>query len=162
MLVEDTQPHVRRFAYTLCASREDAEDAAQEALLVLYRRIGTLRASAALASWVFKIVSHECLRRARLLRDAPGVLDEDVAVSAEDAHRQRYEAHRIAAAIAALPDEQRRVVVLRDVQGRSGREVCEQLGLSAPAMKSRLHRARAAVRDALTIDGAVPGGAHHG
>ena len=49
-LVSGSRPHVRRFAHTLCASPEDAEDAAQEALLVLYRKIGTLRASAALAS----------------------------------------------------------------------------------------------------------------
>lgn len=45
-----SNPHVRRFAYSLCASPEDAEDAAQEALLILYRKIGMLRATGVLAS----------------------------------------------------------------------------------------------------------------
>jgi DNA-directed RNA polymerase specialized sigma24 family protein len=55
---------------------EDAEDAAQEALIVLYRKIGTLRAAAALTSWVFQIVRNECIRRSRLAlrRVAPGMV----------------------------------------------------------------------------------------
>ncbi|MGH3426342.1 MAG: RNA polymerase sigma factor, partial [Mycobacteriales bacterium] len=66
-LVSSSHPHVRRFAHTLCASPEDAEDATQEALIILYRKVGTLRASAALASWMFRIVSNECLRQWRLI-----------------------------------------------------------------------------------------------
>jgi DNA-directed RNA polymerase specialized sigma24 family protein len=53
VLVSGAHPHVQRFAHSLCASPEDAEDAAQEALIILYRKIGTLRASGALASWMF-------------------------------------------------------------------------------------------------------------
>lgn len=64
-LVSCAYPHVRRFAFLLCASSQDAEDAAQEAMIVLFRKIGTLRATGALASWMFRIVGNECLRRAR-------------------------------------------------------------------------------------------------
>ncbi|MYV72002.1 RNA polymerase subunit sigma-24, partial [Streptomyces sp. SID2131] len=56
---------------------------------------------------------------------------------------------RVAAAVAALPADQRRVLVMRDVQGLPGRIVASRLGLSTAAMKSRLHRARTAVREAL-------------
>ncbi|GAA0249689.1 sigma-70 family RNA polymerase sigma factor [Saccharothrix mutabilis subsp. mutabilis] len=146
-LVSGAHPHVRRFAFTLCASDQDAEDAAQEAMIVLFRRIGTLRAATALASWMFRIVRNECLRRTRAtLAGLGAAAPVDTTASAEDDVLERLERERVAAAIAALPDDQRRVLVMRDVQGLSGGEVARALGLSVAAMKSRLHRARAAVR----------------
>ncbi|GAA2628869.1 RNA polymerase sigma factor [Actinomadura fulvescens] len=152
-LVSGSHPHVRRFARSLCASPEDAEDAAQEALIILYRKIGTLRASGALASWMFRIVRNECLRRARLRPRHDGPVPDVGTVSAEDEVLRRLEAGRVAAAIAALPADQRRVLIMRDVQGYSGRMTADALGLSVPAMKSRLHRARAAVHHALRDPG---------
>ncbi|MBE1537250.1 RNA polymerase sigma factor [Actinomadura algeriensis] len=153
-LVSRSNPHVQRFARTLCASPQDAEDAAQEALIVLYRRIGTLRASAALASWMFRIVRNECARRMRRAPQSREVPD-GLAESAEEDVLRRLDAERVAAAIGALPADQRRVLIMRDVQGRPGRTVARALGLSVPAMKSRLHRARATVRRELegTLDG---------
>ncbi|MGW4810268.1 RNA polymerase sigma factor [Kitasatospora cineracea] len=148
VLVAGADPHVRRFAYTLCPGPEDAEDAAQEALIVLYRRIGMLRATGALASWLFRIVRNECLRRARALRPAAAAVEPPAgtADSAEQEALRRLDTERVAAAIAALPADQRRVLIMRDLQGLGGRGVAEALGLSPAAMKSRLHRARAAVR----------------
>ncbi|WP_378732460.1 RNA polymerase sigma factor [Nocardia brasiliensis] len=157
-LVSGTHPHVRRFAYSLCATPEDAEDAAQEALIILYRKIGTLRASGALASWMFRIVRNECLRRLRLMaRRSESIPDASAvsAVSAEEAAMQRLEAERVAVAIAELPLDQRQVLIMRDVQGYSGRIVADRLGLSVAAMKSRLHRARSAVQHSLR-DGLDP------
>nr|WP_221473051.1 sigma-70 family RNA polymerase sigma factor [Amycolatopsis umgeniensis] len=148
-LVSGSHPHVQRFARSLCASPEDAEDSAQEALIVLYRKIGTLRASGALASWMFRIVRNECLRRARRAFRGDDLVGAEAVVSAEDDVLQRLEAQRVASAIAELPAEQRRVLIMRDVQGYSGRAVADALGLSMPAMKSRLHRARATVRELL-------------
>ncbi|MFE1788377.1 RNA polymerase sigma factor [Streptomyces sp. NPDC059525] len=150
-LVSGSHPNVRRFARSLCATPEDAEDAAQEALIILYRKIGMLRASGALASWMFRIVRNECLRRARaVVRDRGHPPPPETAVdSAEDEALRRLEAGRVAAAVAALPPDQRRVLIMRDVQGHSGRMVADALGLSTAAMKSRLHRARATVRTTL-------------
>jgi RNA polymerase sigma factor (sigma-70 family) len=145
-LVSASHPHVRRFAYALCASEEDAQDAAQEALIVLFRRIGTLRAAAALSSWMFQIVRHECLRRAKALARRGGPGPEPTVVSAEDDVLRRLEAERLAAAIAALPADQRCVLVMRDVQGLPGGVVARRMGLTTAAMKSRLHRARGALR----------------
>ncbi|MFB6619086.1 RNA polymerase sigma factor [Streptomyces sp. NPDC085524] len=156
-LVSGSHPHVRRFAHTLCSSPEDAEDAAQEALIILYRKIGMLRASGALASWMFRIVRNECLRRARsAIPRGPAVVPEHPVMSAEDEVVLRLEAARVAAAVAALPEDQRRVLIMRDVQGLSGRATADALGLSTPAMKSRLHRARAAVQ--LALHHTAPGG----
>ncbi|UZI28780.1 RNA polymerase sigma factor [Streptomyces sp. CA-278952] len=149
-LVSDAHPNVRRFARSLCATPEDAEDATQEALIILYRKIGMLRASGALASWMFRIVRNECLRRARTMR-AHAPLPDAAVRSAEEVVLQRIEAGKVAAAIAALPAEQRRVLIMRDIQGYSGRTVAEALGLSTAAMKSRLHRARTAVQQSLRV-----------
>lgn len=151
-VVMESQPHVRKFALSLCASPQDAEDAAQEALIILYRKIGTLRATGALASWMFRIVRNECLRQVRLLASRSEEASAQAAPaepSAEDSVLHRLEAERIAAALSGLPREQRQVLIMRDVQGLPGRTVADSLGLSSAAMKSRLHRARAALRHAL-------------
>lgn len=150
-LLSGSQAHVRRFARTLCSTPQDAEDASQEALIVLYRRIGTLRATAALSSWMFRIILNECIRRARIaMRGAPVAAVHER--SAEDIVLVQLEVKRIVDAIASLPSEQRSVLVLRDVQGYSGSATAEALGLSRAAMKSRLHRGREALRVELGED----------
>ncbi|MGH3765491.1 MAG: RNA polymerase sigma factor [Pseudonocardiaceae bacterium] len=148
-LLAGSHPHVQRFAHSLCATPEDAEDAAQEAMIILYRKVGTLRASGALASWMFRIVRNECVRRSRLMLRHVELVADVAAPPFEDQVLQRLEAQGVAAAIAALPADQRRVLIMRDVQGYPGRSVADALGLSTAAMKSRLHRARAAVRHSL-------------
>ena len=144
-LVYGSHAHVHRFARTLCSTPEDAEDAAQEALIVLYRKIGTLRVAAALATWMFQIVRNECIRRSRLALHKP-ISPATVEPSAEDAALARLEIKRIVDSIAALPAEQRTVLVLRDIQGLSGAATAQVLGLSRAAMKSRLHRGRETLR----------------
>jgi RNA polymerase sigma factor (sigma-70 family) len=145
LLLEGSHAHVRRFARTLCSTPEDAEDAAQEALIILYQKIGTLRVAAALASWMFQIVRHECIRRSRLALRAP-VSPAPSEASVEEIALARLEVERIVDCIAALPSDQRAVLVLRDIQGLSGKAAAQTLGLSRAAMKSRLHRGREALR----------------
>jgi RNA polymerase sigma factor (sigma-70 family) len=149
-LVCGSHAHVQRFARTLCSTPEDAEDAAQEALIVLYRKIGTLRATAALGSWLFQIVRNECIRRSRLALHRP-ISTARSEPSAEDATLARLEIERIVDCISGLPPEQRAVLVLRDIQGLSGAATAEALGLSRSAMKSRLHRGREALRARLRV-----------
>lgn len=161
-LLDGSHAHVQRFARTLCSTPEDAEDAAQEALIVLYRKIGTLRATAALGSWMFSIVRNECIRRSRLALRGP-ISAAMAEPSAEDATLARLEIERIVDAIAGLPPEQRAVLVLRDIQGLSGAATAHALGLSRPAMKSRLHRGRETLRSRLTMPHNTThnGGAEH-
>jgi RNA polymerase sigma factor (sigma-70 family) len=147
-LVSGSYAHVRRFARALCSTPEDAEDAAQEALIVLYRKIGTLRVAAALASWMFQIVRNECIRRSRRALRGP-TLAAATEPSTEDVVLVRLEIERIVHSIAELPHEQREVLVLRDIQGLSGSATAEALGLSRAAMKSRLHRGRETLRSRL-------------
>jgi RNA polymerase sigma factor (sigma-70 family) len=160
-LLSGSHAHVQRFARTLCSTPEDAEEATQEALIVLYRKIGTLRVAAALASWMFQIVRNECIRRSRLTlhRPASGAMVEP---SAEDAALARLEIERIVACIAALPSDQRAVLVLRDIQGLSGAATAQELGLSRAAMKSRLHRGRETLRSQLSELSAPESATVHG
>jgi RNA polymerase sigma factor (sigma-70 family) len=158
LLLSGSHAHVRRFARTLCSTPEDAEDATQEALVVLYRKIGTLRVTAALASWLFQIVRRECMRRLRLSLRAHAAAAA-VEQSAEDVALMRMEMERVVASISALPPDQRAAVVLRDVHGLSGGATADALGLSRAAMKSRLHRGRETLRVQLTetpADGEEP------
>ncbi len=145
-LVSGSHIHVRRFANALCSTPDDAEEAAQEALIVLFRKIGTLRAAAALAAWMFQIVRNECIRRSRLAfqRPVPRAVP-----SAEEAALSKLEMERVIEVIAALPPEQRAVLVLRDIRGESGAATARALGISRAAMKSRLHRGREVVRSQL-------------
>lgn len=152
-LVSGSHPHVRRFAHSLCTTPQDAEDAAQEALIILYRKIGMLRATGALAAWMFRIVRNECIRRARVALRHRGSLPERAVPSAEEEALQLLEAGLVADVIAGLPADQRRVLIMRDVQGYSGRMTADALGISTAAMKSRLHRARSAVQEGLCDGG---------
>jgi RNA polymerase sigma factor (sigma-70 family) len=154
-LILGSHPHVTRFAHTLCSTREDAEEAAQEALTVLYRRVGTLRVTAALGSWMFQVVKNECIRRTRstfrtlTIQRRVDALASDAFDSTSEHALGRLDAQRVAAALASLSPSHRQVLVLRDLQSLSGTEVAQRLGLSKAAMKSTLHRARQCLREKL-------------
>ena len=116
----------------------------QEALIVLFRKIGTLRATAALAGWMFQIVRNECIRRSRLALHRSS--SPSVGPSAEEEALARFEIERIVDCIAGLAPTERAALVLRDIQGLSGAATAQAMGLSRAAMKSHLHRGRVAVR----------------
>lgn len=147
-LVTRSHKRVRRFAHLLCSTPEDAEEAAQDALIVLYRRIGTLRATAALGSWMFQVVRRECIRRSKIALRL-NARRADCEPSAEDTAIARLELMWIVDSLSQLEPQQRAVLVLRDVYGLSGTETARRLGVSRAAMKSRLHRAREHFRDQL-------------
>lgn len=148
-LVGTSAPDVHRLARLLCAHRDDAEDAAQESLIILFRRIGTLRTASAFTSWTFQVVLRECLRRLRARTRTQTPAGQREASSAEDLVLRRDRAARIAESIAALPWDQREVLIRRDLHGESGRTVANALGLTVGAMKSRLRRARVALQHEL-------------
>ena len=146
------QPDLRRFARRACSNGDDAEDAVQIALWQLYRKIGALRTAAAFASWLFRIVERECYRLLHA-RGKLQALDE----SLEDVLRQQplplALRKDLIAAIAALPEPYRKILILRDIDELTAPEAADQLGISIDAAKSRLHRARALVRDNLLAGG---------
>jgi RNA polymerase sigma factor (sigma-70 family) len=151
-LLTQCQPDLKRFARRTCSSAEDAEDAVQAALWQLYRKIGALRTAATFAVWLFRIVERECFRLFR--GRGPAQAHEGVDVEAVAAPALPLDLRLdLSRAIAALPEAYREVLILRDVDELTAPEVAQQLGLGVDAVKSRLHRARAMVREHLMASG---------
>lgn len=152
-LLAQAQPDVRRFARRSCATREDAEEAVQLALWQLYRRVGMLRSAAALAAWLFRIVERECYRL--FGRHRPAVPLDELPDELEPlAHATPHELRLdLARAIQTLTPPYREVLILRDVHELTAPEVAHELGISVEAVKSRLQRARQAMRTALLASG---------
>jgi RNA polymerase sigma factor (sigma-70 family) len=141
-------PTAQRFAARSCSSREDAEDAVQDALTALVRRVGALRAAETVTSWLFVTIRNACLRR------TPGVIlvplegsPETVGSDFADGVVDRVV---VADALAGLSASQRDVIVLVDLLGLPAERTAQRLGIGVRATKSRLHRARRAL--AASID----------
>jgi RNA polymerase sigma factor (sigma-70 family) len=146
------QPDLRRFARRACSTGDDAEEAVQMALWQLYRKIGALRTAAAFASWLFRIIERECYRlfHARTKLQALDASLDDVLQQEPLPLALRKD---LIAAIAKLPEPYRKILILRDIDELTAPEAADQLGISIDAAKSRLHRARALVRDNLLAGG---------
>jgi RNA polymerase sigma factor (sigma-70 family) len=149
-----THPDVSRFARSVCATPEDAEDAVQEALWYATQHLATLRVAAAFTSWVFQMVKHACYRVIRRRTRETAVLHLAEASLEHTLPDQTALACDVSAAIAALPPSYRQVLIMRDLQGMTAPAVAATLAISVAAVKSRLHRARCLVRAAL--DGWAP------
>jgi RNA polymerase sigma factor (sigma-70 family) len=146
-LLGECQPDIRRYAQRNCLI-SDVDDAIQESLLVLSRKVGSLRAVAAFSSWLFAIVRRECHRLARKALSADPWDDEKV--EAWLAHQPVDDLrHDVAAALESLPPHYREIILLRDLHEMTIGEISRQLGESPAAVKSRLHRARQLTREYL-------------
>ncbi|WP_298877947.1 sigma-70 family RNA polymerase sigma factor [uncultured Bradyrhizobium sp.] len=148
-LLETAQPDIRRYARATCRSSADAEDAAQEALWILFRHVGTIRSFLAISAWLFSVVRRECLRLARKSGLMPSIDESDT----EAGLLSRPEADLrldVASAFEALPVHYRDVVLMRDIKEMTIDEIADALGASRQAVKARLHRARSLMREYLT------------
>lgn len=152
-LLDTCQPDLHRFARRTCSSAEDAEDAVQLALWLIYRKIGALRSVAAFATWIFRIVERECYR---LFASRGTISREDLRIESVEAEAEHVPINLridLSRAISRLPPSYRAVLIMRDVDELSAPEVSRQLAISIAAVKSRLHRARAILRDQLVQSG---------
>ncbi len=137
----------RRYARRHCQP-SDIEDAVQEALLLIVRKLSALKAAAAFTGWLFTIVKRECDRLARSMRHHENI---------EDARFEGYLAARndielrleLALALESLPAHYRSVILMRDFEDMTISEIAAALSEPTGAVKSRLHRARELVREYL-------------
>jgi RNA polymerase sigma-70 factor (ECF subfamily) len=144
---------VYRYGLQVCRTTEDAEDAVQETLWAATRAIRAFRGTAeTVTRWLFTIVRNECYRRLEGHRYAPAPLDSasglaDEGAAPDDQLEVRRRARRLVEALEALDPLHREAILLRDIQELTAPEAAERLGISIDALKSRLHRARASLRD---------------
>ncbi len=160
-------PRVYNLARRMLSSDADAEDVTQDVLLQVVRKLPTFRGESAFPTWLHRVTVNAALahRRKRAVRaehqdksktldmvleeQPPGGPVRRWSVGPEEAALDRETQQLIEGAIADLPDEYRDVFVLSDVEGLPNAVIGDMLGLSLPAVKSRLHRARQKLRDAL-------------
>jgi RNA polymerase sigma-70 factor (ECF subfamily) len=159
-LLQRHQRQVFRFGLRMCGDEESAKDVVQETLLAAARGIREFRGASSVSTWLYTIARSFCVKARRTGKFAPERL-ESLDASAEvrevaDGQRgpeehasARQVEDALRAAIAALEPIYREALVLRDVEGLSAPEVAQILGISVEAVKSRLHRARLAVRERL-------------
>jgi RNA polymerase sigma-70 factor (ECF subfamily) len=148
-MLRELQPDVRRYARRQCHRTSAIEDVVQEALIVLYRRIGTVRDPLALAGWVFRMVTRLCMLPVLgLMRGAEEWTGRH---EAEHFARLSQDDLRIdlVRALESLPDIYREMILLRDMDQLTIGEVAQRLGITREATKSRLHRARMLMREYL-------------
>lgn len=159
------------FQYSLlvCGHHEDAEEVAQDALFKVFEKLDQLREPERIRPWVFRIARNACLMKRRKSVFAPErelSLEELMPQAGEDGGQWkleiadwsslpedqalRAELQRVVReAIQALPEIYKTVLLLRDIEGLSTAETAEVLGVSEEVVKTRLHRARLAVRQKL-------------
>lgn len=147
-LLAAARPDIHRYARRHCATSSATEDVVQEALLIVYRRVGTLREVTAFGGWITRIVQRLCVHP--VMGWFKGESLEQVHDSAQWAHRPTHELrHDLALAIDSLPPHYREALLLRDFEELTIDEMALRLGITRDAAKSRLHRARAMVREYL-------------
>ena len=171
MLVERHQRQLYRLALRMTGSEADAQEVLQEAFLNAYQKLPLFRGEAQFSSWLYRIAANSALMRLRRKRRAPDTLAEqplelagprfsaegylEPASSSDWSQRadEKMMSGELGAAInravADLPDDYRTVFLLKDVDGLSNEEIANALDLTVPAVKSRLHRARLALREKL-------------
>jgi RNA polymerase sigma-70 factor (ECF subfamily) len=161
-------PRVYNLARRMLSNDADAEDVTQDVLLQVVRKLPSFRGESAFPTWLHRVTVNAALahRRKRAARNEHRekartldmVLEDEPSggpvrrwsVGPEEAALDRETQELIEGAIAELPEDYRDVFVLSDVEGVPNAEIGELLGLSLPAVKSRLHRARQKLRDTLS------------
>jgi len=158
-LVNQHKDAVYRQMIVVCRNRQDAEDVLIEALFKAYRNLDQLHDATAFRAWLAKIAGRVCwklrkreallplLQLSALEQDGRELSSQEPSVESQVGNAQFK--RLLTDAIASLPEPYRLVYEMRDLQNLSGDEVAMNLRISTAAMKSRLHRARALVRQKL-------------
>lgn len=148
-------PIVHRFSLSICRNPIEAEDVEQDTLINIASHLGEFEGRSSLTSWVFVLTRSACNRRRRGKKNQPTLSEDallhmsDEAPSPEQTTERDQMSRALSAALSVLPEDYQEVLQLRDIEGLSALEASQTLGISVDALKSRLHRARAALRERL-------------
>jgi len=172
VLVERYQGRAYGLAFRVLRDEEQARDAVQDAFLKAYGSLDRFQGRSGFYTWLYRIVMNQCLDRkrrdksdrevawddvtaARAARTpAAGSLEGEGAGAAPDVAAERGELRRVLArAIAALPEDARRTIELREIDGLSYREIADALAVPKGTVMSRLHYARRKLRESLRAAG---------
>lgn len=166
-LVERYGDRVYRLAMRITGLREDAEEAAQDALWTVARKVNMFKGESAFGSWIYRITANAAYQKLRTRRQKSAEIALDDVLPSLDGDGRHFEpmddwSNRVdeqalqgelrdvlQRAIDGLPADYRTALVLHDVEGLSNPDIADALGISLPAVKSRVHRSRLFVRKQL-------------
>jgi RNA polymerase sigma-70 factor (ECF subfamily) len=164
-LIEAHRDRVYNICYRMLGNRHESEDVAQEVFITVFKTIETFREEAKFSTWLYRVAVNHCKNRIKYLsrrhdRDREEIDDQSsgtngtpIGAPAPRSPDRALEGAQMEKlmqdAIADLEEDQRIVVVLRDVEDLSIEEICEITGLADGTVKSRLHRARLVLRKKL-------------
>ncbi|MBX2797428.1 MAG: sigma-70 family RNA polymerase sigma factor [Myxococcales bacterium] len=167
-LVEKYQNRVYSMVYGMLRNREDARDVTQEAFVKAYRNLESFRLEASFYTWLYRIAMNLAidLTRKRKRRENAG-FDEEIATRDEDggiaevhqsdspsrALERKQLFQQIMTAMEGLPDDQRQVILLREMEGLSYKEIAEVMEIPEGTVMSRLFYARKKLQKLLSDDG---------
>ncbi len=156
---------IYRLALRITGRPEDAQEVSQDVLWAIVRKIGSFKGESALGSWIYRITANAAYEKLRSRRGKDEVSWEALLPSfdadghlvdvgrdwshVEDPALQAEARQRLREAIQSLPPDYRTAFVLHDMEGLSNPEIAELLGISLPAVKSRVHRSRLFLRQRL-------------
>lgn len=164
LLVDRYSTQIYNFAYRMTNKHEDAQDIYQDAFIHAFKGIKNFRADSQFSTWLYRIVRNVFLDEQKRRRSRPAVsLEENIetedgsiareveddAPSPEEVVQQNERRRLVQAAIAQLPERQREILTLYDLQGLSYEEIASTLEINVGTVKSRLNRARRSLRDRL-------------
>ena len=166
-LVRLHEKKVYHLALKMCGNAEDASDVAQEAFLSAWNGLPNFRGEAGFSTWLYRLTSNaaiDLLRRTRKQRGELSLDDEDAGIDPVDGElppQERAEAaelrEAVTAGLAELSEDHRQALVMREMQELSYEEIAAALGVDLGTVKSRIFRARAALRKILQKSGNLSG-----
>ena len=147
----------------MCGNDEDAQEAAQDAFLSLWRSAKSFRGDASLSTWLYRLATNACidlLRRNKRVGERVSLDDEETTLEIVDDRPlpeqalERKETQRlINEALAALPEDYRAILLLREAEGLSYAEIADAMHMELGTVKSRISRGRVLLRNYLTASG---------
>ena len=166
-IAELYQKRIYALSFNLMRNQMDAQDVVQEVLLTLFNKIHTIQGKSAFSSWVYRITLNSSYMKLRSKKKEPKISIDELLPSFNSAGFQQEKIQDwsentesllftnetrgiINKAVDLLPEKERVVFLLRDVEGLSTEKVSAVLDLTIPAVKSRLHRARLFLRKKLS------------
>lgn len=170
-LIGRYEDKVYRLAFRFVRNETEAKEIVQDTLLSVWRKLDSFKGDSQFGSWLFRVTANAALMRLRSQRRHAEVSTEELPAGFLDTQQSSYGQvtgqganwsrrpdeemqseelrQQIQKAVDALPEIYRTVFLVRDVDGLSTEETAEALGLSIPTVKTRLHRARIALREAI-------------
>ena len=162
-LIRAHEKRVYTLCRRMCRNEDDALEAAQDAFLAVWRGIGAFRADAAFSTWLYRLATNACLDLLRREKKRGGDVSldggeappdlADGAASPEEAAIRADTRRMVREALYALPDDYRQILLLRETEQLSYQEIAAVTGLELGTVKSRISRARQALRNHLAASG---------